>query len=112
MYSDDHGDTWQIGHVFDNSTDRFLSNECQAAELSNGSVLINARGLGLVRCQAISNDGGLTFGPMVDVPEMPQPLDGCEGSTIMHPNGWLFFTNPHEASWIALRYNMTLQVRR
>ena len=44
---------------------------------------------------------------------MPQPLDGVEGSVVMHPQRqWLFFSNPHEDSVLALRYNMTLQVSK
>lgn len=113
VYSDDKGSTWNIGAVFDNTTDKFLSNEAQAVQLRNGSVLLNARGLGLVRCQAISDDGGLTFTPMRAVDAMPQPMDGVEGSIVMHPpTGYLFFTNTHEGNWLGLRYNLTLQVSK
>jgi len=44
---------------------------------------------------------------------MPQPLDGVEGSLVKHPpTEWLFFSNPHEDSVVALRFNMTLQVSK
>ena len=48
--------------MFDDASDPYFGNECQAAELhNNGTVLLNARTLVLHREQAISTDGGLTF---------------------------------------------------
>jgi len=87
MTSDDAGQTWVL-----RSEDGFgaadkYSNENQAVQLSNGSVLINARSLanpGDVqrRIQTISNDEGQSFGPTRYVQELRQPIDGCEGSII------------------------------
>eukprot|EP01036_Dinobryon_divergens_P024786 gene24786-33264_t len=41
LYSDDHGRTWHIGCA--DFGEPYLLNECQAAELADGSVLVNAR---------------------------------------------------------------------
>lgn len=99
MLSDDQGQSWRLGSQKSGfgAGDKY-SNECQAVQLKNGSVLINARSLATFttprRIQTISNDGGVTFGPTRFVPELPQPFNGCQGSTIRALNGSLFFTGP------------------
>ena len=77
MYSDDHGATWQIGGVI---PDRV--NECQAAELADGTVLMNLRSYhGLrSRAEASSHDGGLTFGALTHHPMLIEPV--CQASLI------------------------------
>jgi len=114
ILSDDGGDSWHIGSAdgFDPVDDKF-SNENQAVELLNGSVLINARSLadpGHVqqRVQALSDDGGETFGPARFVPELPQPLDGCQGSIASlksRQSNLLLFSGPRST---ILRTSMTL----
>ena len=55
-YSDDHGQTWKIGAAA--QTDE-KTNECQVAELSDGSLMLNMRGIiGNQRKIARSQDGG------------------------------------------------------
>ena len=68
-------------------------------QLTNGSLLLNARSLASPlsrqrRIQTISHDGGETFGPTRYVPELPQPIGGCEGSMIRLTNGTLLFSGP------------------
>jgi len=90
MLSDDEGTSWRLASVGGfGAADKF-SNENQAVELSNGSVLISARSLANPGCvqrrlQTLSNDGGETFGPTRFVPELPQPIQGCEGSIVKFP---------------------------
>lgn len=96
--SDDDGITWRLASASGfGEADKF-SNECQAVQLKNGSVLINARSFSTLtqenRIQTLSDDGGETFGPTRYVPELPQPFDGCQGSTVRSENGTLFFTGP------------------
>jgi sialidase-1 len=108
MVSDDGGATWTLGQSL---AGPYLSNECQAALLSNGSLLLNARSLLLDRIGSISNDGGMTWGAPFVFAGLVQPLEGCEGSTIAHPaNGWLFFSIPNNPS--PLRYNMSVLVSK
>lgn len=60
IYSDDHGKSWKLGGVTDTGM-----NECQAAELSDGSVLLtmrNYRGQQR-RAFSLSRDGGLGWSP-------------------------------------------------
>ena len=74
IYSDDGGRVWRMGSADFGSP--YLLNECQAVELKNGSVLINARTLVSRRVQIISDDGGLTFGNAYVVPGIVEPMEG------------------------------------
>ena len=59
MHSDDGGDTWQLGG--DIKTNNPIG-ECQAVDLGNNAVLVNARSnTGPNRYQSLSTDGGMTF---------------------------------------------------
>lgn len=105
IYSDDHGLTWQLGSVDFGAPN--LANECQAVQLGNGSVLINARTLLNHRVQVISNDGGLTFGPPTIPSTLVQPLEGCEGSIVRDKDsGILYFSDPTSTS--VTRLNMKI----
>ena len=98
MISDDKGITWKLGATQFGKGDK-LSNECQAVQLKNGSVLINARSFATLttekRIQTLSNDGGITFGPTYFI-DIPQPFDGCQGSIVKvsTSNDTLYFTGP------------------
>jgi len=107
MLSDDMGENWRLGGEL---TGPHLSNECQAVELAPDIILLNTRGLELRRLQALSMDGGETFGPTQVVESLPQPLEGVEGSIIMHPSGLLLLSNPNEDNIVGLRYNMSIHI--
>ena len=47
------------------------------------------------RIQARSDDGGETFAATMYALELPQPVNGCEGSIVKHPNGTLFVSGPN-----------------
>mmetsp|Transcript_7497 Transcript_7497/g.13471 ORF Transcript_7497/g.13471 Transcript_7497/m.13471 type:complete len:506 (+) Transcript_7497:68-1585(+) len=114
VLSDDDGETWYLGAEMFGEGDKH-SNECQAVELQNGSILINARALSYLgheaRIQCLSTDGGLTVGPTRYVPELYEPLGGCEGSLLSRPlqkdapKEALFYSGPHSKT---LRQSMAL----
>ena len=107
MYSDDYGQTWQLGGDLSGP---YLSSECQAVQFENGTVFINARTNLPERVQAVSYDDGITF-EQTEMIKRPiiEPLGGCEGSTIRHPlNNWLFFSIPNNVS--AERYNVSIWI--
>mmetsp|Transcript_8571 Transcript_8571/g.12794 ORF Transcript_8571/g.12794 Transcript_8571/m.12794 type:complete len:374 (+) Transcript_8571:32-1153(+) len=112
LYSDDHGVTWAIGSAEFGAP--FLSNECQAVELRNGSVLINARVVSTHRIQVVSDDGGLSFGPPSVVNGLSEPIEGCEGSTIGYNGGSgpaaLFYSGPYTDG--LFRRNMSILTSR
>lgn len=96
IYSDDHGQTWQIG-----GTIRPAMNECQVAEISKpkGALLISMRNLpkGSNRAQSWSNDGGLTWSEPQRNPTLLDPT--CQASLVNYNYasntvGTLLFSNP------------------
>jgi sialidase-1 len=107
-YSDDHGQTWKIG---DEVPTGGKTNECQVAELSDGSLVINMRGtIGNHRKIARSRDGGLTWSDVVEDATLIEPR--CQGSTesftdtISHDKNRLLFANPASLE----RKNMTVRL--
>lgn len=95
-YSDDHGQTWKIGAE---AQSQGTTNECQVAELADGSLLLNMRGTrGNIRRIARSRDGGMTWSDLVEDAALIEPR--CQGSlesytdTISHDKSRLLFANP------------------
>ena len=107
IYSDDHGKTWQLGGVLDPYT-----NECAIAELDDGTLLLNMRSYRgkSQRVSSRSTDGGVTWSPCVDEPELVEPV--CQGSLVRVPAtkttpSLLAFTNPADPK---KRQNLTLRL--
>ena len=95
-YSDDHGKTWQIGAVANVAGG---TNECQVAELVDGTLLLNMRGVsGNHRKVARSRDGGATWTDIHEDAVLIAPR--CQGSlqnftdTIDQDKNRLLFGNP------------------
>jgi sialidase-1 len=106
-YSDDHGATWKIGGDASQGT----TNECQVAELEDGSLVINMRGVrGNNRKVARSRDGGETWSEAVEDPVLIEPR--CQGSLesftdgLRHDKSRLLFANPASLE----RQNMTVRL--
>jgi sialidase-1 len=74
IYSDDHGQTWQIGSDAAENT-----GEPQVIELDNRTLLMNARTIGGgTRTLVISKDRGLTWNPATDMALLPD--NKCQGT--------------------------------
>ena len=108
IYSDDHGQTWEMGGVTE-----FLMNECAVVERSDGSLLLNMRSNRGLRCRAvaISDDGGASWSKCRDQAVLVEPV--CQASMVRYswpadsgPNR-LIFSNPASASG---RQRLTLRV--
>jgi len=82
FYSDDHGETWQLGGGASDGTD-----ESQVVERADGTVLMVSRYEGDVfaRAFAHSTDDGETFSPIVFEPRLNDPH--CQGSVLRTPWG-------------------------
>ena len=82
VFSDDRGATWHCGENAPGAliTDakgrpRSQVNEVQMVELADGSVRLNSRQFAgaKVRKTAVSHDGGATWSPITDAPELRDP---------------------------------------
>lgn len=110
LYSDDGGKSWSLGE----STKTPNTNESTAAELPDGTVLLNMRNMNQQekhRLQARSADGGETLLPMELAEQLVEPV--CQASIVNYsPKGKitnkLLFSNPHST----VRKNMTIQISR
>jgi len=71
IYSDDGGKTWTLGGVLGEKT-----NESQAVERADGSVLLNMRSYHGKHCRAVatSTDGGLTWSLVTLDKALPGPV--------------------------------------
>ena len=108
VYSDDHGQTWQLGGE---TANQGSTNECQLAELGDGTLLLNMRGVtGNHRRIARSGDGGLTWSEVAEDPALIEPR--CQASlsyftdAVRHDKDRLLFSNPASTE----RKNMTVRL--
>ncbi|CAN5900698.1 sialidase family protein [soil metagenome] len=98
-YSDDHGQTWHMGHLVGPGLD-----ENKSVELSNGTLMLNSRATPY-RKVAYSNDGGVTWTGLHDDTQLHDPNDN--GSIIRFDGDappttararWLLFSNNESTS--------------
>ncbi len=95
LYSDDHGETWQIGNDVGPNTD-----ECQVVELVDGRVMLNARSYAGKNCRAVavSEDQGGTWSEVRLDPTLIEPV--CQASFLRYTTAReftkdrLLFANP------------------
>jgi sialidase-1 len=104
IYSDDNGRNWQIG----GSTPQHQVNECMAAEIPDGRILLNMRNYDRskkTRKISWSNDGGISWSDLQPDTALIEPI--CQAS--------LFYTEQDESLWFlnpsstTSRSNMTLK---
>ncbi|XP_078663514.1 sialidase-3-like isoform X4 [Branchiostoma floridae x Branchiostoma belcheri] len=140
VFSDDHGETWQLGGKVPESPENLHTSECQAVEIvkkdGGTSLCLNIRTLGphARRQQSFSEDDGLTFSPGQLVDELVEPCKtgpmmptvknygGCQGSVVAAtppsdlrpPEGSEFETWVLFANpnHLSLRENMSLKVSK
>lgn len=103
IYSDDYGASWQVGGcAHSDVTGLGAGQENTVAEVRPGVLVMNLRNVkdadrgagGRGRIQTYSQDGGVTWDPAWIVPTLSEPITGCEGSMVVHPNGNLYFSHP------------------
>jgi sialidase-1 len=108
IYSDDAGATWKLGGVVPQHS-ALNPNESAVAELSDGKLMLNMRvgGNQNQRVYSSSSDGGLTWSPLVQAPQLIDPV--CQGSLTSSQldNGYaVFFSNAASTT----RKNMTIKM--
>ena len=95
IYSDNHGETWQLGGTVEKNTD-----ESSVVELDDGTVYINMRSnhMRSMRAFALSKDGGETWGKLRFEKDLIEPV--CQGNVLRftsekeHGKNRLLFSNP------------------
>jgi sialidase-1 len=111
MFSDDHGQSWQLGGVISPAV-----NEGQVVELSDGNLMMNMRNYDrskTMRAVATSKDGGTTWSAVRHDPMLVEPL--CQASFLrytMQPpadRNRLLFSNPAHAE-AGRRRDMTVRM--
>jgi sialidase-1 len=113
IYSDDNGETWEIGHIFPQ-----IVNECMVVELDNGTIMtilrINRETEYNYKLVSFSNDEGNTSSTPVENFDLITPI--CQSSIIRlssnHSNtgdgkSRLLYSHPNNPSQ---RMNFTLRV--
>ncbi len=95
IYSDDHGDSWQLGGIVPQDQ----VNECTVAELDEGRLLLNMRNYDRSqrsRRVSFSRDGGMSWSDIRPDPVLVEPI--CQASMLMFERdarpGLLLFLNP------------------
>ena len=105
IISDDMGSTWRVSDT--NIGFPYFTNEGQAVELENSSVLINFRTLSSRRVQSMSVDYGENFLEPFIPEGLTETVEGCEGSIVRDAStDTLYFSNPNNEAII--RRNMTI----
>lgn len=100
-YSDDGGATWKAGQnapcFVTNAAGKVVTraNEVQFVERSDGSVRLNARNYdgSSRRSTAVSKDGGETWSPLVQVPDLVEPV--CQASILRVGND-IYYSGPFD----------------
>lgn len=110
IYSDDHGETWQLGGV----TPRSDVNECEVVELADGRLMLNMRNYAQdQRCRqvAFSRDGGVTWEDQDFQPDLIEPVCQASITRLRWPDddtpGILLFSNPASRT---RRQNLTVRI--
>lgn len=86
IYSDDGGKNWKTGNPAP------AGGEGQIAEGPSGEIYLNLRASGKRR-STVSSDGGTTWSPLRDEPQLAAPDKGCHAS-VLGRNGTLLFCGP------------------
>ena len=116
-FSDDHGETWQLGELIGPGTTGVGPNENKVVCLDDGRLLLHSRATPC-RLSAVSEDGGQTWSPLQPVPDLPDPSDNgslarFDGLPAVHAPGsaetstWLLASNNHDPH---LRRNTVLSL--
>lgn len=103
ILSDDRGASWRIGGVLSG-----YLNECQAAELADGTVYLNMRSYHGKHRRAVAHsiDGGETWSPVEWDEALVEPV--CQAGLLALPDGGVLFSNPASVS----RENLTVRLSR
>ena len=115
LASDDHGANWRnLGRVdadpneWDMApTTPFQRPRGGAGAVATPELLASVRSADGLRLEARSVDGGATWSKPTRMRTLPEPITGCEGALILHPNGKMYYSHPDAP---VLRNKMVVKV--
>lgn len=87
LASENRGATWHIRSELDAPPNEWVLTKL--SEASPNRLFASLRS-SPHRLQAWSEDAGKTWTSTKPAPELPEPVSGCEGSVVLHPNGKLY----------------------
>ena len=101
IYSDNHGRTWQSGHIVVANPNPVNPSETVSVQLNDGRVMFNIRHESKPRLRgiSISSDGATNWSKIVFHEQLPEPV--CMASIIRfterpaHQKNRILFANPH-----------------
>ena len=103
IYSDDAGLTWHKGQATTGGENQ-VSETGTFTKDGQAILIISIRNspkypnwMPLThghRLLALSHDSGVTWGNTWHAKDLPEPIKGCDGSIVYHPNGKLYFSHP------------------
>ncbi|MBX3015546.1 MAG: exo-alpha-sialidase [Caldilineaceae bacterium] len=103
IYSDDHGESWQIGGIVEVGT-----NECAVVESTAGRVYINCRNYRGAKRRAVawSDDAGESFTDFHWEESLVEPI--CQASLARYDQHTILFANPAST----VREKLTIRLSR
>ncbi|KAL1253010.1 hypothetical protein QQF64_017703 [Cirrhinus molitorella] len=102
FYREQTENTWQVGEFIDDDETKNPSNECQMAEIIDGSghstLYCNARSTSGHRVEALSSSRGEAFDKPSTFHMLNETSKGCQGSVLKIQNSdnstWLLYSHP------------------
>ena len=93
LASEDRGASWAIRSQLDAPPNEWVMTKLAAHD--DRRLFASLRSSTHHRLQSWSQDGARSWEPTKPA-ALPEPLSGCEGSALLHPNGLLYYAHPSE----------------
>jgi len=110
-FSDDHGDTWALGELIGAGSAGIGPNENKVVCLDDGRLLLHSRATPC-RLSAVSEDGGRSWSPLQDVPDLPDPSDNGSLARFDGLPGITSLASPSHSTWLIASNNQDPHLRR
>ena len=106
LASSDSGTSWHRRGAIDAPANEWT---LAPTDGTYGEILANVRSKAGHRIEARSTDGTISWGKSKVMKQLPEPISGCEGGMVFHPNGKLYFSHPDDPA-THLRNKMVIKV--
>ncbi len=110
-FSDDHGETWSLGDMIGTGPSGIGPNENKVVCLEDGRLLLHSRATPC-RLSSVSEDGGLSWSPLVPVEDLPDPSDNGSLTRLDGLPGVASFASTDTSQWLIASNNQDRHLRR